>query len=180
MVTVREWLEGIGLAQYAGGFEVNEITLDIATRLSDADLKELGMVIMGHRKIFFRAIENLAEPLDETASQPSVIPAVSKHNQLHAASVVTPIRKVPVSAPVFSDRAQRVPRRAAPSAEAERRQLTVMFCDLVGSTELSTKFDPEVLREMMGAYQTAAGAVIDSYDGHVAQYLGDGLMVYFG
>ena len=55
-----------------------------------------------------------------------------------------------------------------------------MFCDLVGSTELSTKFDPEVLREMMGAYQTAAGAVIDSYDGHVAQYLGDGLMVYFG
>ncbi len=66
------------------------------------------------------------------------------------------------------------------TSEAERRQLTVMFCDLVGSTELSQKLDPEALRELMRAYQQTCGQLIDKYDGHVAQYLGDGLMVYFG
>ena len=63
---------------------------------------------------------------------------------------------------------------------AERRQLTVMFCDLVGSTALSEKLDPEDLREVMTAYQKACGAVVERYEGHVAQYLGDGLMTYFG
>ena len=67
-----------------------------------------------------------------------------------------------------------------PSIDAERRQLTVMFCDLVGSTELSQQLDPEALRELMRAYQKACGEVIEKYDGHVAQYLGDGLMTYFG
>ena len=55
-----------------------------------------------------------------------------------------------------------------------------MFCDLVGSTELSTKHDPETLRDLMQAYQHVCGEVIERYEGHVAQYLGDGLMVYFG
>jgi class 3 adenylate cyclase len=63
---------------------------------------------------------------------------------------------------------------------AERRQLTVMFCDLVGSTALAERLDPEELRDLMQAYQRACGEVIARYDGHVAQYLGDGLMVYFG
>ena len=62
----------------------------------------------------------------------------------------------------------------------ERRQLTVMFCDLVGSTALSEAMDPEDLRALMAAYRQAAGDVVSRYDGHVAQYLGDGLMVYFG
>jgi class 3 adenylate cyclase/tetratricopeptide (TPR) repeat protein len=65
-------------------------------------------------------------------------------------------------------------------SDAERRYLTVMFCDLVGSTELSQKLDPEALRELMRSYQQCCGAVIEKYDGHVAQYLGDGLMTYFG
>ena len=72
------------------------------------------------------------------------------------------------------------PAPATARREAERRQITVMFCDLVGSTALSEKLDPEDLREVMAAYQKAAGAVIERYDGHVAQYLGDGLMTYFG
>ena len=67
----------------------------------------------------------------------------------------------------------------APSS-AERRQLTVMFCDLVDSTRLSRQLDPEQLRELMQLYQAACSAVILRYAGHVAQYLGDGLMVYFG
>jgi class 3 adenylate cyclase len=67
---------------------------------------------------------------------------------------------------------------AAP--EAERRQLTVMFCDLVGSTALSEQLDPEDLREVVRAYQQTSTAVIEGYDGHIAQYLGDGLLIYFG
>ncbi|HEX9872679.1 MAG TPA: adenylate/guanylate cyclase domain-containing protein, partial [Candidatus Tectomicrobia bacterium] len=64
--------------------------------------------------------------------------------------------------------------------EAERRQLTVLFCDLVGSTQLSGQLDPEDLRAVVRAYQEAAAEVIQPYDGHIAQYLGDGLLVYFG
>jgi class 3 adenylate cyclase len=63
---------------------------------------------------------------------------------------------------------------------AERRQLTVMFCDLVGSTELSARLDPEDLREVVRSYQEKAADLIQGFDGHIAQYLGDGLLVYFG
>ncbi len=67
-----------------------------------------------------------------------------------------------------------------PRSEAERRQLTVMFCDLVGSTALSAQLDPEELREVVRAYQETCTEVICRYDGHIAQHLGDGLLVYFG
>src|SRR5215472_374655 len=66
------------------------------------------------------------------------------------------------------------------TAEAERRQLTVMFCDLVGSTPLSTRFDPEELREEMRAYQNTVSGVVARYDGFVAKYMGDGVLAYFG
>jgi class 3 adenylate cyclase len=66
------------------------------------------------------------------------------------------------------------------SPEAERRQLTVLFCDLVGSTILSERLDPEELREVVRAYQATCAAVIGRFDGYIAQYLGDGLLVYFG
>jgi class 3 adenylate cyclase/tetratricopeptide (TPR) repeat protein len=65
-------------------------------------------------------------------------------------------------------------------SSAERRQLTVMFCDLVGSTALSTRLDPEDLREVIGAYQDCCAQVIARFDGNVARYLGDGALVYFG
>ena len=64
--------------------------------------------------------------------------------------------------------------------EAERRQLTVMFCDLVGSTALSERLDPEDLRGLLNIYHEACAAVVDRYEGHIAKYLGDGLLVYFG
>ena len=67
-----------------------------------------------------------------------------------------------------------------PAPDAERRQLTVLFCDLVGSTQLSGQLDPEDLRAVVRAYQGAAAEVIARYEGHIAQYLGDGLLVYFG
>lgn len=68
----------------------------------------------------------------------------------------------------------------ASRAEGERRQLTVMFCDLVGSTALSAQLDPEELREVVRSYQQISAAIIERYGGHIAQYLGDRLLVYFG
>ena len=65
-------------------------------------------------------------------------------------------------------------------ADAERRQLTVMFCDLVGSTALSERLDPEEFRDVVRAYQEICAEVITRFDGHLAKYLGDGLLVYFG
>jgi len=64
--------------------------------------------------------------------------------------------------------------------EAERRHLTVMFCDLVGSTALSSELDPEDLREIITEYQGVCQKVVARYEGHIAQYLGDGILVYFG
>jgi class 3 adenylate cyclase len=69
---------------------------------------------------------------------------------------------------------------ASPPPDAERRQLTVMFCDLVDSTKLSSQLDPEDYREVVRAYQSACTEVIQRFEGHVAQLLGDGLLVYFG
>ena len=67
-----------------------------------------------------------------------------------------------------------------PWRDAERRQLTVMFVDLVGSTELSLKLDPEELREVSRAYQDATAREVGRFGGHVAKYMGDGVLVYFG
>src|SRR6267143_6197092 len=67
-----------------------------------------------------------------------------------------------------------------PPIDAERRQLTVMFCDLVGSTALSTRFDPEDLREVIGTYHRAVAEIVAGFDGFVAKYMGDGVLVYFG
>src|SRR5437868_8408325 len=72
------------------------------------------------------------------------------------------------------------PRSAPAPGEAERRQLTVMFCDLVGSTALSARLDPEDLREVIGAYHRASAEIVAGFDGFVAKYMGDGVLVYFG
>jgi class 3 adenylate cyclase/predicted ATPase len=72
------------------------------------------------------------------------------------------------------------PTTFAPGSDAERRQLTVMFCDLVGSTALSARLDPEDLREVIAAYHRAVADVVRSLDGFVAKYMGDGVLVYFG
>lgn len=68
----------------------------------------------------------------------------------------------------------------APQRDAERRQVTVMFCDLVDSTKLATRLDPEELRSVLEAYQTTCAAIVERYEGHVAQYSGDGILAYFG
>jgi class 3 adenylate cyclase len=72
------------------------------------------------------------------------------------------------------------PRTSPVPADAERRQLTVMFCDLVGSTALSARLDPEDLRKVIGAYHRTVADIVRSFDGFVAKYMGDGVLIYFG
>jgi|ETN07SMinimDraft_1059922.scaffolds.fasta_scaffold04851_5 hypothetical protein len=72
------------------------------------------------------------------------------------------------------------PPLAPVTPEAERRQLTVMFCDLQGSTALSQQLDPEDLRDVIRGYQEVCAGAVGRFDGHIAKYLGDGLLVYFG
>ena len=73
-----------------------------------------------------------------------------------------------------------VPHDAPAPADAERRQLTVMFCDLAGSTALSSRLDPEDLREVLGSYHAAVAEEVAKFDGYVAKYMGDGVLIYFG
>jgi class 3 adenylate cyclase/tetratricopeptide (TPR) repeat protein len=94
-------------------------------------------------------------------------------------TLVTPTKQLPDTAAHPSAPGQS-PLPELPLPDAERRQLTVMFCDLVGSTPLAGRLDPEELREVVRAYQTRAAEVIQQYQGYIAQYLGDGLLVYFG
>jgi class 3 adenylate cyclase len=90
--------------------------------------------------------------------------------QDHYPDQAIPVADVPATA------AGQVPR----PADAERRQLTVLFCDLADSTVLASQLDPEDYREVVHAYQPTCAAVVQSFDGYIAQYLGDGLLVYFG
>src|SRR5262249_7631274 len=102
---------------------------------------------------------------------PETLPSPPRPSPTHASQSPPPAMSLP----------QTTPRPVTPSTpEAERRQLTVMFCDLVDSTKLSSQLDPEDYRDMVRTYQTACTEVIRRYDGHIAQLLGDGLLVYFG
>src|SRR5215470_9277151 len=96
-------------------------------------------------------------------------------------SVPRPAQVVPSpTAPIAHPTQVASPSITSHISEAERRQLTVMFCDLVDSTKLSSQLDPEDWRDVVRAYQTACTEVIQRFDGHIAQLLGDGLLIYFG
>src|SRR5262245_20705131 len=99
-----------------------------------------------------------------------------------AISEPTPLPDQPTQPPAAQEKpsSQVDSRSTVHPPDAERRQLTVMFCDLVDSTKLSSQLDPEDYREMVRAYQSACTEVITRFDGHIAQLLGDGLLVYFG
>jgi class 3 adenylate cyclase len=116
----------------------------------------------------------------EPMALPQPLPAL-RHAEKSTAPAAD--RDLPVAAqiaqpPVLSAPVATAAVAAAP--EAERRQLTVMFCDLVGSTALSTGMDPEDLRDVIASYQSRCSAAIRRYDGFVAKFMGDGILVYFG
>jgi len=94
------------------------------------------------------------------------------HRKRMLRAVVALVAEAPVEAAAHAD--------APAQADAERRQLTVMFCDLVGSTALAARLDPEDLREVIGTYHRAVAEIVAGFDGFVAKYMGDGVLVYFG
>ena len=120
---VAEWLRGLGLEQYVTAFRENEIDERVLPSLTADDLKELGVNLIGHRRLLLDAIVALRDAA---------------------------LKRATVEFPAAT------PLPAASSADAERRQLTVMFCDIVGSTALSTRFDPEDLRDLIGAYHASS------------------------
>ena len=145
MQQIADWLEKLGMSEYAQRFTDNDIDFTILGDLTDQDLEKIGVASLGHRRKLLRAIANL-----ETIEK---------------------------SAPVVAVAAPAAP---LPLDTAERRQVTVMFSDLVGSTALSARMDPEDLREVIAAYHKCVAETVHRFGGFVAQYLGDGVLVYFG
>jgi class 3 adenylate cyclase len=131
MQQIAQWLEKLGLSEYAQRFAENGIDVSVLRHLTDQDLKDIG-VLLGHRRKMLATICELAG-----------------------------------AAPLLAD-------------TAERRQVTVMFSDLVGSTALSARMDPEDLREVIWSYQKCVAETVRRFDGFVAKYMGDGVLVYFG
>jgi class 3 adenylate cyclase len=116
-----------------------------------------------------------------TGAPPSAVSAASPASQ-EATAVSPPAPPaLPPSAPeTLHDGPAIAPTAVLPASDAERRQVTVLFCDLVDSTQLAQQLDPEDYRSVVRAYQEAVVTAIQPLDGHVAQYLGDGLLLYFG
>src|SRR6201984_2807412 len=135
MQRIVNWLNKLGLGQYARRFAENDIDPSVLRDLTDHDLEKIGVSLANARKIL-RAIAEF----DEAGPRPA----------------------------------------PAPRTAAERRHLTLMFADLVGSTALSTRLDPEDLQEIMGAYHRCCAEQIEKFGGFVARYMGDGVLAYFG
>jgi class 3 adenylate cyclase/predicted ATPase len=150
-IEITNWLRGLGLEQYASAFHDNAIDTEVLRELTADDLKDLGVNLVGHRRKLLAAIAALGPDLPKSGTPPA------------SSGPVRPGQDAGIA-----------------TGDAERRQLTVMFCDLVGSTALSTRLDPEDLREVIGAYHRAVTEIITEFDGFVSRYMGDGVLVYFG
>ena len=142
MQQIADWLEKLGLSEYADRFADNKIDVSVLPHLTDEDLKEIG-VPLGHRRKIFAAINQGSASIQPTPA---------------------PTTRIEPKTP----------------DAAERRHVTVMFADLVGSTALSELMDPEDLREVISAYQNCVAQTVHRFGGFVAKYMGDGVLVYFG
>ena len=147
MQQVADWLEKLGLGQYAQRFAENDISFVILPDLTDQDLEKIGVASLGHRRLLLRAIAEL-KIVDKGTPTPDTAASASS--------------------------------ASAKMDTAERRQVTVMFSDLVGSTALSGRMDPEDLREIISSYQKCVADTVGRFGGFVAKYMGDGVLVYFG
>jgi class 3 adenylate cyclase/predicted ATPase len=144
---VADWLKCLGLEQYEPAFRAHDVDALLLPNLTSADLNELGIGVVGHRRKLLDAIAALRDD---------------------AAQLKAP-------------RGGEEPGGAAAvESGAERRQLTVMVADLVGSTALSSRMDPEDLRELIAAYQQCVARIVRRADGFIARYMGDGALIYFG
>jgi class 3 adenylate cyclase len=151
---IADWLEKLGMSEYAQRFAENDIDFTILSDLTDQDLEKIGVTSLGHRRKLLRAIASFNDT-----------PAVASAAQVAVSA--------PQSITVLS---------TSSSAEpvGERRHITVMFCDLVDSTGIAARLDAEEWRDLVGAYLDAASAAVTEMGGKVAKKLGDGLMSLFG
>ena len=149
---IGAWLRALELERYEQVFRDNDVDGDLLLDLTEADLEKLGVASLGHRKMLLRAIEALRPPGVGLAA----------------------------GATAVADEASLAPPPPASRSQAERRQLTVMFVDLVDSTALSAALDPEDMGEVIRGYQNAVAGEIARFEGHVAKFMGDGVLAYFG
>jgi class 3 adenylate cyclase/predicted ATPase len=158
MQQIADWLEKLGMSEYAQRFAENRIDFSVLPDLTDQHLNDLGLPL-GDRLKMLRAIRELSgaiPPSPETAS------AEPESQSIAARRDAAPVKV-----------------RAA-NVAGERRYVTVMFCDLVGSTGISAQLDAEEWRDLVGSYLDAASEAVTEMGGHVAKKLGDGLMTLFG
>ena len=149
-------------------------------------LRQRGRVTYRALKLQFELDDDQLETLKDELlyAHPQVIDDAGRglHWTSDPAATQAPALPALHQAPLPVSQADHPPQDASPRTtprppEAERRQLTVLFCDLADSTRLSSQLDPEDLREVVLAYQATCVEVIQRFDGHIAQYLGDGLLV---
>ena len=152
-LTLEEWLSELGLAKYAEAFAANDVDIRALPHLESADLQELG-VSLGHRKVMLAAIAKLREP-EEPAAEPE-IPAIE-------------------TAPSAESTAA-----ASGDAGPDIRLLSVVFCDMVGSTTMSGNFSAEDMHDLITSYQDTVASAVTRFGGYVAKFLGDGVLAYFG
>ena len=150
MSDVAAWLEELGLGKYARAFEEHEVDLEVLPHLTEPMLEKIGLPV-GPRAKVLAAVSGLVARSARNGTD-------GQGAALQDATAA----------------------QAAARRQSERRQLTVLLCDLVESTKLASSLDPEDFKALMQAYQEVCGAVVKRYEGHVAQYRGDAIEVYFG
>jgi class 3 adenylate cyclase/predicted ATPase len=160
VLDIKEWLESLGMSEYAQRFAESDIDVSVLPHLTDQDFKELG-VSLGHRRKMLAAIAGASGTAALTQLKPTGI-ADREQSPSEADTITTPFAS------------------AEREVGGERRYLTIMFCDLVGSTAISAQLDAEEWRDLVGAYLDAASAAVTEMGGHVAKKLGDGILALFG
>jgi class 3 adenylate cyclase/tetratricopeptide (TPR) repeat protein len=152
-MNVADWLRALGLEQYEAAFRENDVDVEILPTLTADELREIGVSSIRHRRLLLEAIAVRR----------------SRATEAEAPALVPPFPLIDLSG-----------QPGASEAAAERRPLSVMFCDLVGSTALSARLDPEDLREIIRTYQACVATTIQHFNGFIARYVGDGVLIYFG
>ena len=150
---VADWLRALGLERYEATFRENDVGAEDLCHLTAEDLDGLGVSAIGHRRRLLVAITAL-RPKGPSPGDPAGFPP-------------RPLSSLTGNL-------------GASETTAERRPLSVMLCDLIGSTALSSRLDAEDLREVIRTYQACVSTTIQQFDGFIARYVGDGVLIYFG
>ena len=146
MINLQQWLDDLGLGQYAKLLAENHIDQEVLPKIADKDLERLG-IPLEHRKRLIDALAERGEALSQASRQHDL---------------------------------ERPPLAGTVGDRTERRHLTILFCDIVGSTALSTRVDPEDLQIVLHQFETCCDNAIQRHGGHISRLMGDGVLAYFG